>query len=185
VYKSTKYFERGCNSNHLFHSQSTSKKRFLLVERENSKAKNQLLEDVYENYKEESFSSRSTSDLVSVKEAGVNCIPKMQSVRTQYQQKHFMSREEVPVKVIKTPLLIKMRHSRKFKEIAINTELSFKPSENVSMTVEVFDVSGDTGEDSDDSKSIENILRTKGTQMIVSINANYSTNIHGVHNQTK
>ena len=69
---------------------------------------------------------------VQMVEISIDNIPRYRSVRTHYRTQHFLS---TPVEVNKKPIVVKLPKLKRKKHIFVNTNLSFGPYDNVSMTL--------------------------------------------------
>ena len=86
--------------------------------------------------------------------------PRYRSVRTQYRTQHFLS---TPVEVNKKPIIVKLPKVKRKKDTSVNTNLSFGPFDNVSMTLvseenppqDIVSEEGDTNADDDCGKDYE------------------------------
>ena len=120
------------------HSQCSSRKRISSIERASKRTKVQAVEETLQDYDNEAANSKrevgcSTIDLKSVKEVGVQNSAKTKSVRTQYREKDYLECEDEILTNVerKERLAVKIKKVKKCRDVAVNTDLTFKPHEEI------------------------------------------------------
>ena len=110
------------------------RKRICLIEKSGKTAKIQIIEEALVEHETEILSKQtevccSTEDLIVVKDASVQMKQKSyKSIRTQYRENDFIDSDDEIVKGNKS-LKVKINKSTKFRDIAINTDLTFMPND--------------------------------------------------------
>ena len=139
------------------HSQCSSRKRVSSIERDNKKAKKQVVEEAINNYEKTVENYRkdiacSTADLNSVREVAIQNCAKTKSVRTQYREADFIdSEDEALMKAEKIkPLKVKMTKIKKFRDVGTNTNFPFEQEKKPLAHANEIETTDDEGEISDD-----------------------------------
>ena len=121
------------------HANDTSRKRISSIERQAKKAKRDIVNEAVKRFEESSHIEVgcTTNDLITTVDFGAQVNgpkpPKTASIRTQYREKHFQTEEEKTESenVDKNSFIVKLPKKEKLKNIAVNTEISFSPTENI------------------------------------------------------
>ena len=124
----------------IFNHKTLPKKRRGSLDRDSRNAKKTIVEAALEDHQEEIDSkikeaSTDTSDLVPKRDIGLNNVPKVNSVRTQWREANITESLFVPSR---QPDKIKFSKSvkpkTKYKEVGLNTDLSFSPNAHIIMS---------------------------------------------------